>query len=58
MPPERRGRDGKEKADANGKRRFAPGLEWRNRELANRFSAAVINVIRRAAPDALDGGAP
>jgi hypothetical protein len=51
-------RDGKQKADANGKRRFAPVLEWRNREIANRFSAVVINLIRRAAPDTLDGGAP
>jgi hypothetical protein len=51
-------RDGKQKADANGKRQFAPVLEWCNRELANRFSAVVINLIRRAAPDTLDGGAP
>ena len=38
-------RDCKQKADVNGERQFAPMLEWRSRELGNRFSAAVIALI-------------
>src|SRR5262249_5832774 len=50
--------DGRQPRNANGKPRYSPTLEWRDRDLANRFSAAVIAAIRAAHPDALpnDGG--
>lgn len=51
-------RDGRQKADANGKRQFAPMLEWRSRELGNRFSPAVIALIEQGYPGALGGTAP
>jgi hypothetical protein len=34
---------------------FAPVLEWRSRELGDRFSAAVVALVRAANPDAPDG---
>jgi hypothetical protein len=46
---------GQHKRDANGKTAYAAILEWRDRELSDRFSAAVIALIRAAHPDALDG---
>jgi hypothetical protein len=49
-------RNGKQQTDINGKRQFAPVLEWRSRELANQVSAAVVALIERAYPGALDGG--
>ena len=51
-------RDRRQKADINGKRQFAPVLEWRSRELANRFSVAVIALVEQACPGALAGAAP
>jgi hypothetical protein len=51
-------RDGKQRPDINGKRQFAPMLEWRSRELSNRFSAAVTALIERAYPGALGETAP
>jgi hypothetical protein len=36
-----------------------PVLEWKNRELTDRFSAAVVELVQREHPAALDdGGAP
>ncbi len=49
-------RDRRQKTVA-GKPLFTPVAEWRSRELADRFSAAVIALVRAAHPDALDGGA-
>lgn len=48
-------REGKHVKPA-GKPEFAPVVEWRSRELADCFSAAVVALIRAAHPDALDGG--
>jgi hypothetical protein len=50
-------RDGRH-VEVNGKRQYAPILEWRDRDLADRFGAAVVALVREAHPDALDGGAP
>ena len=49
-------KEGKHKTDANGKAAYVPVLEWKNRELNDRFSAAVVEIIRREHPDALDDG--
>jgi hypothetical protein len=50
-------KDGRQKLDANSKAAYAPTLEWRDRELADRFSDAVVAILLEAHPDALDGGA-
>jgi hypothetical protein len=46
---------GRQKTDTAGKPLYAAVLQWRSRELGDRFSAAVISAIRRAHPGALDG---
>jgi hypothetical protein len=46
-------RDGRQKTDVNGKPAYAAILEWRTRDLADRFAAAVVELVRRAHPDAL-----
>jgi hypothetical protein len=46
-------KQGRQKADVNGKRAFEPVLEWRDRGLADRFSAAVVDLGRQAYPDVL-----
>jgi hypothetical protein len=51
-------RDGRQKTDANGKAAFAPVLEWRSREMSERFSKAVVALVRAAHPDDLNDGAP
>lgn len=52
-------RDGAQKRAANGKLQYAPILAWRDRELSDRFSAAVVELVQRQHPEALDdGGAP
>jgi hypothetical protein len=48
-------REDRQKKDANGKRVFEPLLEWRARDLGDRFSTALIALVRTALPDALDG---
>jgi hypothetical protein len=40
-------RDGQQKIEANGKPGYVPVLELRSRDLAQRFSAAVVKVVRR-----------
>jgi hypothetical protein len=40
--------DGRHKRDANGKPAYVAMLRWRDREVANRFSAAVIELVRDA----------
>jgi hypothetical protein len=47
-------KDGQHKRDANGKPAYAPILEWRDRDLADGFSAAVVALIRDAHPEALE----
>jgi hypothetical protein len=37
----------------DGKPQFAPVLEWPSRDLADRFSAAVVAMVRAAHPEAL-----
>jgi hypothetical protein len=52
------GRDGAAQRDANGKQRYSPVLEWADRSASDRFSAAVVDAIRREhGDDALNGGA-
>jgi hypothetical protein len=50
-------RDGQHKRDVNGKPVYAAILEWRDRDLSDRFSAAVVALIHAEYPDDL-GGAP
>jgi hypothetical protein len=38
----------------DGKPAYVRSLAWRSRDLADEFSAAVVELIRRAYPDALD----
>ena len=47
-------REGKH-AKPDGKPQFAAVLEWRNRGLADRFSAAVVALVHAAHPDDLEG---
>jgi hypothetical protein len=47
-------KDGRQKTDLNGKRAFEPALEWRDRTLGDRFSAAVVALVRAAHPNVLD----
>src|SRR5262245_57231143 len=49
---------GQQKRDINGKPAYVPVVQWRDRNLANRFSDAAIDLIRQAHPGALDGTAP
>jgi hypothetical protein len=46
-------RDGRRKTDINGKPVYAEVLRWRDRELSNRFSQAVVALVRQAHPDDL-----
>jgi hypothetical protein len=48
-------KDGRQRPDANGKRAFEPALAWRNRDLSDRFSAALVELIRRESPGVLEG---
>src|SRR5450755_3127635 len=38
--------DGKALLDANGKQRYAPIMEWSDKQAADRFSAAVVAAVR------------
>jgi hypothetical protein len=42
----------------NDKRQYAAAVQWRNRDLNDRWSAAVVELIRAKHPDALDEAAP
>ena len=48
-------REGRQKVDANGKTAYAPILEWRDKDLRDRFSETVVGLVRSAHPDALEG---
>jgi hypothetical protein len=50
-------KDGQTKRDANGKIADAAMLHWRDRELTDRFSNAVIELVREAG-HRIDGEAP
>jgi hypothetical protein len=46
-------RDGQHKRDANGKPVYVPVLEWKDRDLAVRFSQAVVALVRAEYPEDL-----
>jgi hypothetical protein len=46
--------DGVHMTDENGKKMYAPLLVWSSKELRDRFSGAVIELVRAQYPDALD----
>jgi hypothetical protein len=46
-------RDGRRKTDINGKPVYAEVLRWRDRATADRFSQAVVALLRQAHPDDL-----
>lgn len=48
-------RDGRH-AEADGKKRYAPILQWADRATANRWSDAVVALVRQQHPGALDDG--
>jgi hypothetical protein len=50
-------KDGRQKIGADGKPAYAAILEWRDRDLANRFSDAVVAAVRHQDPEALQGDA-
>jgi hypothetical protein len=50
--------NGQQKRDPNGKPAYVPVVQWRDRDLQDRFSAAAIELIRAAHPQALDGATP
>jgi hypothetical protein len=50
-------KEGRQKTDANGKPLYVAILDWRSRELRDRFSNAVVEAIRQRHPGALDGEA-
>ena len=45
-------RDGRH-VEVSGKKQYAPFADWRSRELADRFSATIVALVRAAQPDAL-----
>jgi hypothetical protein len=53
-------RDGQHKKDINGKPAYTAMLEWRDRDLADRFSQAVVELVKAVHPNAFDdaGGEP
>ena len=50
-------RDGRH-VEQDGKKRYQPILQWSDRETADRWSAAVVDLVRQHHPDALDGVEP
>jgi hypothetical protein len=48
-------RDGHHKTGPDGKPAYTAIVQWRSRDLSDRFSEAVIKAIRRMHPGALDG---
>ncbi len=46
-------KDGRQRTDANGRPAYTAVLQWRDRELAHRFSAAVVAAVRRLHPQDL-----
>jgi len=47
-------RDRRQRIGADGKPAFEPIAEWRDRETADKFSGAVIELIRAAHPDVFE----
>jgi hypothetical protein len=48
--------DGVHMTAENGKKVYVPFLAWSSKELRDRFSAAVVALVRKEFPDALDDG--
>jgi hypothetical protein len=46
-------KDNRQRIGADGKHSYNPTVEWRSRDLADRFSAAVVALVGAAHPDAL-----
>jgi DNA-binding cell septation regulator SpoVG len=49
-------RDGRPRTDANGKEIWRALIEFCDRDTANKFRDQIIDLIKRAHPEALDGG--
>jgi hypothetical protein len=47
------GRDGSPMLDAKGKPRYSPWIEFRSKELRDRWSSAVVAALLEAYPDAI-----
>jgi hypothetical protein len=47
--------EGRHLSNHAGHKQYAAVLGWRNRDLADRFSEAVVALVRQARPSALDG---
>jgi hypothetical protein len=47
-------RERRQRIGADGKPSFEPVVEWRDRETSDRFSAAVVELIRAAHPEAFE----
>jgi DNA-binding cell septation regulator SpoVG len=54
MPEQPIVQDGKLKRDVSGKLVYAPTVHWRDRKMADKFSAAVIRLLLAKYPDALE----
>jgi hypothetical protein len=46
--------EGRRRLDINGKPTWSPVLEWRTRDIRDKFSEGIIAAIRQAHPDDLD----
>jgi hypothetical protein len=51
-------RDGHPRISANGRPLYVKIIEWRDRQLNDRFSTALIGLIKAEYPDAFDRSAP
>jgi hypothetical protein len=49
-------KEGRQKMGIDVKATYVPAIEWRTRDLADGFSAAMVELVQRAHPDALNGG--
>lgn len=47
--------DGRHRRDPNGKPAYVALLQWRSRDLADRWSAAVVDLVRRSYPNVFEG---
>jgi hypothetical protein len=50
--------DGGRHVIRDGKPAYVRSLAWRSRDLSDKFSAAVVELVRRTYPDALDEAEP
>jgi len=48
------GEDGQQRRDAGGKSALSPVVQWRNRDLAGRWSDAVVALVRAAHPEVFE----